>query len=900
MTVATLQEGLIISTSDFLSRRLRAVSLSRRRFIASALSAGSVLTLPLTLPERAAAAASARAETAPGLAATTLPETRWHLTARPWRPTGRAASEFLDVGESIARVHATRQAADGSIMDAYTGREQQYQTPYFAASVAMLVANGRALDLLPQGIAAMDRATAVFEQGRSRIPDDHGEFFVAALAKALPLYRSSVSAAQYDTWRSRLTTPLARVLRGMTHNWRTYAMKGEWLRARGGYVDRVVATRWIEKSWTETQRGRLTGNRWNQYSDRTSDPDTHVYDAAARSNLFSLVIDGYDGPSRVEMITVLLNGARTSLLMQEPSGQNPAGGRSGGHVWNDVYSGNVFAQMAEYHRQRDPRLAGQYRHAALLNLASIGRWRRDDGSYSVTKNHFDPAARVGYADYSWFQNYNGNVMFHSLESYELTRNPIDERPVPAEIGGVGFATDATVFASAFANAGGMHMQASMAGSTEQVYGQYWTVLGVSRFGRAGWDSRVGPSDGVRDPGSGRAASFAPVFEEDGAWKRLADLPGRYEGTPSFDFVHPLLVRWSIVYAPTKGLSGPTFRNEFVVTPDGVLSTITSTGGPFGVTLPVVENDGRALDVRYTDGIVSVSYPWLTDEQNFIALQDGARLDTGSALIRGAVGDVRPARLTVSGAATNEVFVYPRSAGDPTAADVRSTFDRSGADFSSSLGRVQGSVYIGRTSAGGYADTIDIRGDGQPEVTFSAACNVVLQLDAGVVTAVEVDREVTATIQGRTRRLVAFTPVSWVGSGSQTPDPPGPADLVVVASSEQPGRPAVSVLDGDASTRWSTRGLGQYLTVDLGVEAAVAGVGLAWYRGADRVATFDVLSSSDGTHWSTVAAGRTSSGTSAEPESLSLDGVTTRFLRIVNRGNTENDWIALTGVDLLRG
>lgn len=850
------------------------------------------------MPGRALAAAAA-APTEPAFAPSGLPAIPWHLTARPWRPSGRDVSEFLDVGESIARVHATHQARDGSIRDAYSGRDQQYQTPYYAASVAMLIANGRALDLLPSGIAAMDRATSVFAWGRLRIPDDHGEFFVAALAKALPIYRSSVSELQYQIWRIRLRTPIGNVLRGATHNWRSYAMKGEWLRAAEGYVDRERATDWIEHSWVETQRDRLTGNRWNQYRDGTSDPDTHVYDAAARSNLFALVQAGYDGPSRAEMTSLLLSGARTSLLMQEPSGQNPAGGRSGDHVWNDVYSGNVFAQMAEYHRTSDERLAGQYRHAAMLNLGSIDRWRREDGSYSVTKNHFDPADRVGYAEYSWFQNYNGNVMFHSLESYELSQNPITEQPVPSEIGGFGFATDPTIFASAFANAGGMHMQASMAGSTEQAYGQYWTVLGVSRFGRAGWDGRLGPSDGVRDPDSKRAASFAPIFQEGGDWWRLADLPGRYQGTPSFEFVHPLLVRWAIDYTPVAGRSGPTFRNEFVITPDGVLSTVTASGGAFGVTLPVVENDGRALDVSYDNRIASLSYPWLTDEQNFIALQSGAELNTDSTLIRGAVGDVRPVRVTVPGAATNEIFVYPRSAGDPSAADVRDSYRRNGDDFTTSLGRVTGSMYVGRTSAGGYGTSIDLDGDGQPDVTLSPACAVVLQLKDGAVTAVEVDRPVSITIRGLTRNLSAFSPVSWSSDPGSDPDTgPDPEPTVVVsASSAQEGRPPTSVLDGDPATRWSSQGLGESLTIDVGSVHEITGLALAWYRGADRVATFDVQSSVDGTTFTTVAAGLTSSGTSIAAESVPIPALSTRYLRIVNGGNTENDWIALTAAEL---
>lgn len=869
--------------TDDIGRRPRP---TRRSFLGAALAAGLGAASPRS------AAGSPRAATGSELAstATTLPHLPWQLTARPWRPSGVDPAGFLAVGEWIARADARHQNSDGAIVDAYSGREQQYQTPYFAVSVAMLVAQGRAEDLLPQGIAAMERATWALAQGRSRIPENHGEFFLAALAKALPLYRPHVSAARHLTWQNRLRTPLSAILQGLTHNWRTYAMKGEWYRALNGLVDRATAVDWIEASWTGSQRARLKWNPWQQYLDRSGTPDTHVYDAAARSNLFALIGAGYDGPSRDEMAALLERGALTSLLMQEPSGQNPSGGRSGDHVWNDVYSGHVFAQMADHQRTRDPLLAGRFRRAALLNLKSIDRWRRPSGAYSVTKNHFDPAERVGYATYSWFQNYNGNVMFHSLESYELMTAGVDEQPAPSEIGGYGFATDVETFGSAFANAGGMHMQAALRGATELSYGQYWTVLGVTRFGRVGWDGRLGPSDGVREPGTGRAASFAPAFLEDGTWRRLGELAERYEGRATFEFVHPLLVRWSIEYRPRAGRSGPAFRHSFVMTPDAVLCTLTSTAASFGVTLPVLEDDGRQLTTSYGDGIARTSYPWLPDEQNYIALRGEAVLETGAARVRGGVGSVRPALLTVPGSPVNEVLVYPRNASDPSGASVRSSFVRSGADFTTSLGRVEGKVYVGRTSAGGFAREVDIEGDGRPEVRFDEDCNVVLQLDKGRVVAVEVDRPVMATLPGCRLSLDAHRPLRrHAGAG-----------MSATASSAQQGRPAAAVLDGDPATRWSAEGSGAWLTLDLGAETPLAAVVLSWYRGAERVATFDLRVSADGATWRTAAEGLKSSGTTSAPQSFALDGLSARHVRVVNRGNTENLWIALTSVEVWTG
>jgi hypothetical protein len=71
--------------------------------------------------------------------------------------------------------------------------------------------------------------------------------------------------------------------------------------------------------------------------------------------------------------------------------------------------------------------------------------------------------------------------------------------------------------------------------------------------------------------------------------------------------------------------------------------------------------------------------------------------------------------------------------------------------------VSGNLYVGRTSAGGFGDQIDLNGDGIPDVTFSATCGFILQLQNGTVTKVETDQDVTATIASQMYDLLAYTP-----------------------------------------------------------------------------------------------------------------------------------------------
>ncbi len=165
-----------------------------------------------------------------------LPE--FHLTARPFEPSGAKREDYLEVIEGICRYLARLQDERGAIVDPYLGREHQYTTPYFAYPVGVLLQAGRCDDLRAAGVRAMEHATRCLAAGSEGIPDRHGEFFVAPLTEALALYRNQVDEATWQTWRTRLQTPLARVMEdqhGRINNWRTYAMKGQWLRRRPGW-----------------------------------------------------------------------------------------------------------------------------------------------------------------------------------------------------------------------------------------------------------------------------------------------------------------------------------------------------------------------------------------------------------------------------------------------------------------------------------------------------------------------------------------------------------------------------------------------------------------------------------------------------------------------------------------
>jgi hypothetical protein len=177
-----------------------------------------------------------------------------------------------------------------------------------------------------------------------------------------------------------------------------------------------------------------------------------------------------------------------------------------------------------------------------------------------------------------------------------------------------------------------------------------------------------------------------------------------------------------------------------------------------MTVPLLTDDGaETLKASFSGRIARTSFPSGSDEQNVIALNPSASLEDGGATMRSPYGHLWPVRVRTSDW-ENRIFIYPRNGRDPSAEAVRDSFVyNSSTDFSSVLGRVSGNLYVGRTSAGGVGDSIDLDGDGTPDVTFSAMCGFILQLRNGSVAAVETDQDVTATIAGQMYRLSAYSP-----------------------------------------------------------------------------------------------------------------------------------------------
>lgn len=116
-----------------------------------------------------------------------------------------------------------------------------------------------------------------------------------------------------------------------------------------------------------------------------------------------------------------------------------------------------------------------------------------------------------------------------------------------------------------------------------------------------------------------------------------------------------------------------------------------------------------------------------------------------------------------------------------------------------------------------------------------------------------------------------------------------------SSFQSPNYPA-NVDDQSGLTRWAADGLGEWISFTFAEQMTIRAVDLAFFNGQHRVADFSIESSSDGQHWELVAS-FSSSGLTSSPEGFLLpEPVNSRYLRLVNHGNSSNNWISLFQVN----
>lgn len=156
-----------------------------------------------------------------------------------------------------------------------------------------------------------------------------------------------------------------------------------------------------------------------------------------------------------------------------------------------------------------------------------------------------------------------------------------------------------------------------------------------------------------------------------------------------------------------------------------------------------------------------------------------------------------------------------------------------------------------------------------------------------------------------KRIVYYDNVTWYTgpNGYSIVDPSnseggsdgGEQGSISASASSDDGNGPANVLDNDVSTRWSALGEGEWLQVDLGAAQTLKGIQLAFFKGDQRNASFDVQVSNNGSTWNTVLSNQIGSGNSLQLESFYFSTVSARYIRYLGRGNSVNSWNSLTEV-----
>jgi len=529
-----------------------------------------------------------------------------------FQPTGLSKEDYLKVIQGNVDFFKNHQNEKGAIIDPYKKVEYQYATPCFALAAATLVTQADRVDLLEPAAKAMD--WAVWTLSRGKAANHHEDFFSPQIAHALPLLRPLVDVERYRRWEEHLRTfdpdAVYRAAPG-GGNWNVVALSGEALfylmdlRDNPDYIERCIAA-----------QGRSFNSPWGLYTEGPM-----PYDHFPRIWAADMLAKGYRGKQTPLLDEVLDRGALTSLFMQSPTGELPAGGRSAHHQWNEAeqcVTYEIYAAKAKASGDRE--MAGVFKRAAHLALHSITRWVRPSGELWIVKNRVDPSRFHGYEGYSSHSQYNLLAMAMLSIAYEQAAKTEDipETPAPADVGGFVFQLPQP-FNKVFANARGYYLEIDYGADLN------YNATGLIRIHKKGFDPQLGPSDAItrlntyRLPERPKAiAAIGPAWKNrEGKWISLAEF-GRsrhhekFDRTPTVELsnIHASANRVTFQLTYEQDFEGPTRVVEaYTVTPDWAELEVTleDYDGSMRLIWPVLADNGEeSTAVKVEDSKVFVS------------------------------------------------------------------------------------------------------------------------------------------------------------------------------------------------------------------------------------------------------------------------------------------------------
>jgi hypothetical protein len=540
-----------------------------------------------------------------------------------FQPTKLNRRDYLKLIMGEVDFWKNHQNAEGAIIDPYRKEEYQYSTPAYALAAAAATVWADRKDLLESAAKAMDWSVSTLSQRRAAT--QHEDFYPPLIAHALPLLKPLVAPERAARWEAEIRgiDPFKIYRQAIGgNNWNLVAASGEALFQQMGLRD--VKNSFVNQSIT-AQGGKFT----SPYGLYLEGP--LAYDAFPRLWLSDIVAQGYDGANAAELGEMMRRGALTSLFIQSPFGELPAGHRSAHHQWNEAEQCVIYEiYAARALKEGDANLVGMYKRAAHLALASMFRWVRPSGEMQIVKNWIHPAQSHAYEVYSGHSNYNLLPMGMLALAYQhaATTEAVSEVPAPADSGG--FVIELKELHKIIANAGGTYVEIDPTSSPE------YDATGLIRVHIPGVSPQLGPSDSlvkkpkyhVADGVSPSANTGIGVAWKDagGVWRRVGELHASNIQKWILSNVSqpPQRVVFDVTYEGNL-LGVSRIVERYSITPGRVQLTTKLEGynGPLRYMWPVLADDGRTQStIAVVDGVVSVSQDGGKTAQTFTPIGAG--------------------------------------------------------------------------------------------------------------------------------------------------------------------------------------------------------------------------------------------------------------------------------------
>jgi hypothetical protein len=375
--------------------------------------------------------------------------------------TGLLRSDYLPVIHGIVSFFVQYQNANGSIIDPYEHREIQYSTPCFSFASATVATSGYDPSFMEPAMLALD--ISLYELANVQCADGHCNFYTYPIMMSYKLLAPYANQSRLQRWQDLINAiDPTRAYINLGGNWGLLASVSEYLRVvidGFGQANQTRANWWQGILSTQLELGLITDT--GNYCDHSGENGLNPlpYDTFPDKYLTVFWREGYNGYWAPQVGELMRRASLSHLLMQSPWGEILTGGRSSQHQWNEAASSVVYELYASFFKEQNLlNIACMFKRAAHLSLQSVKRWQNADGSLQIIKNHFDPALRYGYEEYSYLTNYN-NLPASQLATayyYADAADSIPECLTFTDIGGFVFAL--SEMNKIVANSGGFYLE----------------------------------------------------------------------------------------------------------------------------------------------------------------------------------------------------------------------------------------------------------------------------------------------------------------------------------------------------------------------------------------------------------------------------------------------------------